>query len=343
MPVEYLLRPLSPFHFTVGREDDPADIEDLPRSDTLTSAILAAWRHVDPQAQIQAIATAPPFALSSAMPAIEHAGGLERLMFIPPGLAERALLDSPDRRKRFRKARFAAPSALRAMLQNARIPDDALVVSDRGELINPDPAPRFHPAHTNHTWRRLWLRQSRPRLSIDRLSGKATEGILFRYGAITFRRDLRLIVLAEFVDPGWRPRFEAALRLLGEEGIGGGRSIGHGRFQITAINEAPVMGLGSDARMLLSLMLPSRTEVDNGLLDPPAVYALVARGGWAEADGAGRARRKVINMLTEGSVINDLRSARYGQSVCVLPAGPLPYSVYRSGCAITIPISWSEV
>src|SRR5579885_1652258 len=313
MPVEYILHPLSPFHFTAGREDDPADLEDLPRSDTLTSAILAAWRHVDPQAsqaQIQAMAAAPPFALSSAMPAVERAGGFERLIFIPPGLAQHALLDAQDRRKRFRKARFAAPAALRALLQKQRIPDDALVVSDRGEVINPDPAPEFDAGQANDRWRRLWLRQSSPRLSIDRLSGKASEGILFRYGAITFRRDVRLILLAEFADAGWRPRFEAALRLLAEEGIGGGRSIGHGRFAIVEINEAPVMGFGSDARMLLSLMLPSRSEVDHGLLDPPAVYALVARGGWAESDGAGRARRKVVNMLAEGSVINDLRSAR---------------------------------
>jgi hypothetical protein len=47
-------------------------------------------------------------------------------------------------------------------------------------------------------------------------------------------------------------------------------------------------------------------------------------------------------MLAEGSVVRDLGAARYGDSVCVLAAGPgRPYSVYRSGCALTIPIHWS--
>ncbi|MGH7907651.1 MAG: hypothetical protein ACREP6_13600, partial [Candidatus Binataceae bacterium] len=86
----------------------------------------------------------------------------------------------------------------------------------------------------------------------------------------------------------------------------------------------------------------TKAEVANGLLKPPAAYSLVQRGGWAELGGSGAARRQSINMLAEGSIVRDLDTARYGESVCVLDTGALPHRVYRSGCAVTASISWSD-
>jgi len=344
--VQYILRPLSAFHFSTGREDDPADLEDLPRSDTLVSSILSVWRHAAPttsDSAIEAMAGNPPFAVSSAMPTLECEGRFEPLLFVPPGLAERATTDDL-KRKLYRKARFADAGSLHTLLKGESLPSQALLVSDSGWLLHPDPPPRFDAdLSSREVWEgRLWLRESRPRLSIDRMTGRATEGILFRYASTVFRSDVSLTMLAEFRDPSCRLVFETALRLLGQEGIGGGRSIGHGLFSIDQVTEGFESRLGTGARILVSLLHPTRTEIDDGLLNQSSAYTFVARGGWAERGGRGAARRKAINMLAEGSVVRDLGAQRLGDSVCVLDAGDaLPHPVYRSGCALTIPIEWS--
>ncbi len=348
--VRYLIRPLSTFHFGAGREDDPSDLEDLPRSDTLVSAVLSAWPSVAPgvaSSELERLAAAPPFVLSSAMPTVERNGRLETMLFIPPGLIDRIAAGDASH-KRLRKARFASVETLRAILARRQLAPDALLVSASGELLHGDlpeksasAAGPMGAARLADSWRgRLWRREARPRLSIDRATGRGGEGILFRYATTAFRSDLFLSVLAEFKDPASRSTFETVLRLLGEEGIGGGRSIGCGRFKIERVESGFEPGLGHGARMTLSLMHPARAEVQDGALDPPAAYTLVTRGGWAEIAGVGAARRKSLNMLAEGSVIRDLGREQYGDSVCVIPAGlTMPYAVYRSGCALTVPIS----
>jgi CRISPR type III-A-associated RAMP protein Csm4 len=367
MPLlQYLLRPCAPFHYGAGRDDDPADLDDLPRSDSLASAILSVWSHFHPNADIATLAADPPFALSSAIPALKIGDSFEPLLFVPPGLAD-SVLSQLDRNsndasrdakglspKSLRKVRFASVPALRELLVGKLPSNDALLVAADGRILHQD-AP--HLSSTNNREQKLeqqwewsphlWHRKevARPRLLIDRDTGSAAEGILFRYAATAFRADLRLLIVADLRPSCDRSTFEAALRLLGYDGIGGGRSIGHGRFEIEKIIdgfEPPFGGDDAKARMLLSLTHPTRNEVQSGLLvSPPAVYTLIARGGWAEIDGAGRFRRAAVRMLTEGSIVSNLGHARCGDSVRVLSTSGdnrIPHHVYRSGCAVSIPI-----
>jgi len=302
--VQYILQPKSAFHFGTEREDDPSDLEDLPRSDTLAAAILSVWGSVDSEAsesRVEGMAADPPFAVSSAMPALERGDHVETLVFIPLGLAERMPFDDRTR-KSFRRVRFASVDALRAMLAKKTPPSSAFLVSGGGVLLSTGSALEFSSdpqsgdeanRQLSAMWRnRLWVRDSRPRLSIDRATGRAAAGILFRYDSTFFRGDVRLTIFAEFREPSCRSGFERALRLLGDEGIGGGRSIGHGRFTLQRIVENFDLGLGTGARLLLSLTHPAASEIAQGLLDLPATYELVPRGGWAELRGAGAARRK---------------------------------------------------
>jgi CRISPR-associated protein Csm4 len=280
--VQYILRPLSSFHFGTGREDDPGDLEDLPRSDTLVSAVLSVRQHADSASDtaIEAMAAAPPFVLSSAMPTLERDRRFDLLAFLPPGLTER-IAGSEGVQKSYRRARFASLGALRALLDGKPLASETIIVTENGGLLSSAPIPKFDDnPEVDRIWRqRLWLRESRPRLSIDRLTGKGVEGILFRYATTFFRRDLYLSVLADFRDPSCRPVFETALRILGDDGIGGGRSIGHGRFAVHKIIDSFEFEPGTGGRLLLSLMHPTKDEIAGGLLDPPAVYTLTARGG----------------------------------------------------------------
>jgi CRISPR type III-A-associated RAMP protein Csm4 len=366
MPLlQYLLRPSAPFHFGAGRDDDPADLDDLPRSDSLASAVLSVWpqvAHDSTDSALTALAKDPPFAFSSAIPTIARNGRYEPLLFIPTGLIDSlANWDEADQpgdadassTKALRKARFASVPALRALLQSDRPPPDAFLVTADGRILSPQPPPASggpFQRRLEQEWewsRHLWHRKkvARPRLVIDRDTGHAAVGILFRYAATVFRTDLRLLVVADLRPSCDRSTFETALRLLGHDGIGGGRSIGHGRFEIEKIVDAFDLNLGADdaeARMLLSLTHPTRTEVQSGLLtSPPAAYTLIARGGWAEVDGTGRFRRSAVRMLTEGSLVRNLGHPRCGDSVCVLPKSDnssVPFDIYRSGCAVSIAI-----
>lgn len=335
--VAYIIEPLAPYHRSTGRERDLADVELLPRSDSLASAILSVWRHVSPatsQEELTALAASPPFALSSAMPCLELDGRWEPLLFVPPGLAERAGDANSEQRKQLKKVRFADAGALNSLLEG-RLPGSRTIIGE-GEAVL-----LSRPARENAT---LWKRDVIQRVGIDRATGRSAEGMLFRYGAVWFGEGLRLALLAEFFDPQVRPTFEAALRLLGSEGIGGGRTIGYGRFSLERVDDQFNANLGSGARLLLSLTHPTEEEIADGLLDQPARYALVGRGGAVEVNGMGVARRKSVKMLAEGSLVRDLSRPRYGQSVLVREADArVRYPVYRLGCAVSLPASCPRI
>ena len=90
--VAYRLALKGPLHLGTGREGDLADLDLLPRSDTLAAAIISLWRHVMPEASasdITHIAAEPPFAISSALPTVMVGGDWRPLLFIPAGTFDR--------------------------------------------------------------------------------------------------------------------------------------------------------------------------------------------------------------------------------------------------------------
>jgi CRISPR-associated protein Csm4 len=184
------------------------------------------------------------------------------------------------------------------------------------------------------------MKQSRLRLAANRLGDGPIPGLLYEFGAIHFDPNVRLTVVAAFSDSRTRPDFEGTLRLLGDEGVGADRSSGYGRFEVEAA-EPFTVSLGAGMRLSLSLLHPAEAEVTGGLLDEPARYDLVIRGGWVTGPGARTLRKRNVRMLSEGSVIRDLGRERYGDSPEVLEPRPelgLHHPVYRPGVAVAVPI-----
>jgi hypothetical protein len=102
---------------------------------------------------------------------------------------------------------------------------------------------------------------------------------------------------------------------------------------------------GKGMRLSLSLLHPSRTEIEGGLLDPPARYDTVVRGGWVTSPGASTLRKKAVRMLAEGAVVRDLGVERLGDSPLVLEPWPefgLGHPVFRPGVAVTVPVEWKD-
>ncbi len=179
------------------------------------------------------------------------------------------------------------------------------------------------------------------RLAVNRLGDGPIPGLLYEFGGVRFAAEVRLGVVASFADDAIRPAFEAALALLGEEGLGADRSSGYGRFAVEASDPfAPA--LGSGMRLCLSLCRPTRDEIGRGLLAEPARWDTVVRGGWVTSPGAGSLRKRDVRMLAEGALVADLGSARVGDAPRVLealPAQGLHHDVFRSGIAVAVPIA----
>jgi CRISPR type III-A-associated RAMP protein Csm4 len=155
----------------------------------------------------------------------------------------------------------------------------------------------------------------------------------------------------------WEGPVKAAMRLLGDSGLGGRRSCGWGRSSEVQMvdGELPALVLrpepieASDpegepkaapesAYWLLSLFSPREAEdVDWNRGN----YAILTRGGRVDADSSNGALKKQSRMVAEGSVLF-AGVPPSGAAPDVAPEGA-PHPVYRAGFALTVPIPWREV
>ncbi len=128
--------------------------------------------------------------------------------------------------------------------------------------------------------------------------------------------------------------FEAVLELLGDTGLGGLRSIGHGAFSVEKMDvEFPMASNSSSRYILLSLLIPTDSNLFKG-----SYYAIVERKGWALSSSTKeQGRRKILRMLKEGSV---LTVPDEGKVVDVTPEGwpSNLHKVYRYGMGFYFPI-----
>jgi CRISPR type III-A-associated RAMP protein Csm4 len=155
----------------------------------------------------------------------------------------------------------------------------------------------------------------------------------------------------------WRAPVQAAFRLLADSGFGGDRSRGWGRTEAPEFVEgvlpdmilAPIAPpeaaaapegegfwtepVSVQAYWLLSLFVPN---VDDSIDWERGFYDLVARGGRVESPARSGDLKKLLNMVSEGSVLLASGNLR-GLATDVAPDG-FPHPVYRAGFALAIPI-----
>ncbi len=133
---------------------------------------------------------------------------------------------------------------------------------------------------------------------------------------------------------------QAALHLLGEEGIGGERSSGAGRFEVEWLDLPPqwqsvVEFKGANHCSLVSLFWEN--PLPDTLLAETARYALQERGGWISSPFSGRQlRRQAVQMFVEGSVFP---AQPAGQLADVTPSGFTTHTIYRNGIAVSLPVN----
>ncbi|MFB2817172.1 type III-A CRISPR-associated RAMP protein Csm4 [Umezakia ovalisporum] len=179
-----------------------------------------------------------------------------------------------------------------------------------------------------------------PKIAIDR-NTRATN--IYHTGFVQFdwqENPAGLYFLLEISPEGEKlaHKLQASLHLLGEEGIGGERSNGAGRFEAhwselpekwqKVVNFHP-----GTHHTLISLFWDLSITID--FLNK-ASYEIQERGGWIAQT---QLRRQTVRMFSEGSVFS---TPPQGKLVDVRPKEFTKHGIYRSGISLSLPIKVHE-
>ncbi|APF19578.1 CRISPR-associated RAMP protein, Csm4 family [Caldithrix abyssi DSM 13497] len=276
-----------------------------------------------------------PFYLSSAFPFFK-----ERLFFPPPLGALDYLLDGldetqPGRLKDLKKIKYVDQKLFEALI-NGRQPalKELHFYATQREFLTLEEIDGLQKGP-------LFGIYERPRVTVDRFTGSGAEGQIFYFSQMTFAKGAGLFFLAEFKDERARRHFEAALRLLADEGLGSDRTVGRGFFRFESAEMELDAPQQSAFFTTLSLYFPQPTEVEE-LLESGARFKLARRKGYAAHFQARGKRLGQTLMFGEGSLFKRPAGAmRFpGTNPVVLQKDALPdvpFNVYRYGRAFDIP------
>ena len=336
MPVEavvYHLEALAPFH--LGEAAGTMDrVSAWVRSDTLFSGICHAWRRLFGDESLEELHGTfledPPFLVSSAFPCRLEGDNPTYLVPKPRGV-ELALTGK------------AGPETLKAL--------------------------KKLPLLTLEFYRETFVEGRRETLDYGRVEeqtricGESTISYV-KISASLCRRSMAAVpfpvalvmpaegwgyyFIALFRDGACRDDFEAALRLLGDMGLGGDRTYGYGTFRVEKGDARTFEGLikpgteeGGDQEeekstprwMNLSLVYPGKKE-RNQLKG--CMVNLEQRKGWVYSPPFDTGtRRKRVGMISEGSVL--VKRAK-GALVDVTPSAWSVHRVYRYGLGVYMPL-----
>ncbi|MDM7912940.1 MAG: type III-A CRISPR-associated RAMP protein Csm4 [Methanotrichaceae archaeon] len=279
----FLMHPISALHIGergVGMEATSR----MVHSDTLFGAICWSWRLLHGEDELldlldRFLRGAPPFLISSAFPFIGD------IYLLPKPLEGLGRIESD---KRVRKAWLVSHTLFQRITQGKGDMDYRAI--DAGAVIAPEEEGRARDLLGSSP---PWTTAEPPRVMLDRSTMRSE---IYHVGELRFAEGCGLYMLVEFRDEAFRGKLEGALRLLGDEGIGGERSSGRGMFLV----EKGSIKVGADEgsrAVLLSLCRPGREEVPS-LAN--SSYNIVLRRGWAGASGH---RKRGLRMLSEGSVV----------------------------------------
>ncbi len=299
---------------------------EMIHSDTLFSAMMSLWNHFYAD-EVQAMCESPPFLISSAFPFRGET------YFFPRPMKrigkEKDGDDDPKKGKKLKKVKFISKSLFKRMLNDENLDFDESHTFQNGS---------FWSDKAESKDSRVFGVREIPRVRVDRENCASD---IFYFSEVVFEKDAGLFFLARFREKEIQPRFEAILRLLGDEGIGGDKRVGKGLFSMESDKKFEIsFPQKADGFLTLSLYYPTETEFGE-ILDN-ASYNLVSRRGWLHSPGAMSLRRREVKMFTEGSVFNAIDGqAFYGASPCVLEKtgwAKLDHNIYRYGFAFDLPI-----
>ncbi|WP_456390196.1 type III-A CRISPR-associated RAMP protein Csm4 [Hydrogenimonas sp.] len=309
----YRLNFRSPLHIGVegtSRED----VSTIAHSDTILGAIFSLAVKVDPQLCRELLNSSAK--VSSAFPFFRGVSSVDYFMPIPILPPEKMFSmpeDDHSLTKKLKKLNLIPLEWFEKILNGNRIAVEADALDGVKEKLKD-----------------VFKTRPVPKVALDRVTQDSN---LFHYGELHFDKG-GLFFWAEFKDIEVRRRFEAVLKLLGDEGLGGRRTAGYGLFDVEPDTIELEIPESADRYLLLSLYWPPKNERDILSLKNSS-YRMVRRAGWFLLDDGRSYRRRPIWMLREGSVLN-IRPI--GGVADVTPNAVPDKHVYRFGYALSLPI-----
>jgi CRISPR-associated protein Csm4 len=328
----------NPVHFGelgIGMEESSERI----RSDTLFSAWVSAYARLYPD-RIEGLfdrflkSETPSFQVSSTF---VYGQKEDSCTYYLPTLLKRPRnypKDDLKFAKSFRKLKYVPLSIWQRWYQGNGFTkqDEDELQTEQGELKT---AGTFE-------YSKIFKNQTLPKVAVDRIHHGTnfyqTSFIHFQNGGLYF-----LFYMPQ-QDKDLLKQLQAALHFLGDEGIGGERSSGAGRFKPTwsdldrTWNSIVNPALAEPHYALISLFWDA-PDICYAQIEPEtARYQLQERGGWISARSGRQLRRQSVRMFVEGSVFP---SQPQGKLAIVTPAElqhKSHHPIYRSGVSLSLPI-----
>ncbi len=299
--------------------------DEIIHSDTIFSALMSLW-HNFCNDDIEEICKNPPFLISSAFPFKRET------YFFPKPMVRIDSKGEDDFKigKKLKKVKYISKNILEIFLLGKK-----LEFNESNTLQNGNFWIMEDELSQDET---LFKKREVPRVTIDRVSNSSD---IFYFSEIIFEKDSGLFFLVKFLSEGVQRKFEAILRLLGDEGVGGDKRLGRGIFSVEKKTDFQLsVPDHADGILNLSLYHPTEEEIKENLLNN-ASYALITRKGWIHSLGAMSLRRQSIRMLKEGSAFNCLNKQLYGDCPIVLEKdidNGLSHNIYRYGIGFCLPL-----
>ncbi len=326
------LKPLGAFHIGergIGYERT----QEWVSADTLFSALCSVWVTLFGEVALErdllnpARKGEPPFLLSSAFP---FAGPVH---FFP-----KPLLPPPDgNAKAWKEVRWVSEGILAKWLKGEAVAPEERQALHGGTtvLLNREVTELCEAWDWGHLGdTALWQDRLAPRVTLDATTHAS---MLFHCGRLIFREGCGLFFIVRFLHPEVVERFEMAIRLMGDEGLGGDRTVGHGGFEPEWSENVPEFLQAQPSQRFITLapLFPKPEEIGS-LLGDGCAYQLVWRTGWVGGIVPAPVRRRGVRMVAEGSVLCGSADKIWGAIADVTPTHS-PHPVYRWGFAFPVP------
>lgn len=308
---------LTPLHIGTGKENYDFSSSEL-HSDTLTAALAAIKvQQMDNSNEIEQFLSS--FRLSSAFPYAYNSYYLPR----PMGLLQTEG-NNDALRKRLKAVKYLEKDLWSNYVQGEKLEINETVIC--GEFMN-----------KGKDAMRPYINQVAQRVTVPRCENADAEPFFFNW--CFFHKDAGLYCITDAKDELFKEIIQL-FTLLGELGIGTDRNIGGGKFEVeTDEIELPEVQ-DANATMMLSLYLPTETELPQLSLEKSR-YNLTLRGGYMAGSNTEELRhlwKKNIYMFDVGSVFFG-KHTLVGKIVDLRPDWNEPmHPVYRSGKPFCLPI-----
>ncbi len=325
------LHPKGAFHIGERGIGYEGTAEFVP-ADTLFSALCAGWVLLyGEDALVSDLLPngdpnwTPPFLISSAFPFIAS------VRFYP-----KPMLPSPQDRIRWKEVKWVSEGVLRAWLKGESLANKelqtlhektAVLLADEWEQICKDFGMRSLEGI------RFWAVQRVPRVVLDTLTHASS---LFHFGRLIFHDGCGLFFLVRFLRDDIAEKFGAVVSLLGDEGVGGDRTVGSGNFCPQFSDAVPNFCQPQKSQWFVNLSpLFPKPEETSSLFADGCNYRLTVRSGWMGGVLPSSVRRKTLRMVGEGSVLCGSADRIWGVMANVTPNGA-NHPVYRWGYAFPV-------